>query len=229
MEPTSIVSRPFDAGRGFWPRALAQGRPERAKRVAGRQGIVFIISAPSGAGKTTLIKGLLKRFPEMALSVSYTTRLRRAGEADGRDYRFVTPGRFSTMRSAKAFAEWAGVHGYLYGTPRAPLERAIRGGRDMLLDIDVQGARKIKRQYPAAVSIFVLPPSWRELEKRLALRGTDRKETIRKRLANARREIRAILRYDYFVVNRELKVALESLQAVVRAERLRVSRLSASK
>ena len=203
MEPTSIVSR--------------------------RQGIVFIISAPSGAGKTTLIKRLLKRFPGMALSVSYTTRLRRAGEVNGRDYRFVTPGRFSTMRSGRAFAEWAGVHGYLYGTPRTPLERAIGRGQDMLLDIDVQGTRKIKRQYPTAVSIFVLPPSWRELEKRLALRGTDRKETIRKRLANARREIREILRYDYFVVNREIGVALESLQSVVRAERLRVSRLIASK
>ena len=218
MEPTSIVSRPFDTGHGLWPWALAQGR-----------GIIFIISAPSGAGKTTLIKGLLQRFPEMALSVSYTTRLRRAGEVNGRDYRFVTPGRFSTMRSGRAFAEWAGVHGYLYGTPRAPLERAIRRGQDMLLDIDVQGARKIKRQYPAAVSIFILPPSWRELEKRLALRGTDRKETIRKRLDNARREIREILRYDYFVVNRDLRIALESLQAVVRAERLRVSRLTASK
>lgn len=229
MEPTSIVSRPFDTAHGLWPWVLAQGRPERAKRVEGRRGIIFIISAPSGAGKTTLIKGLLNRFPEMALSVSYTTRLRRAGEANGRDYRFVTAGRFSVMRSRAAFAEWAGVHGYLYGTPRAPLERAIRSGRDMLLDIDVQGARTIKRQYPSAVSIFVLPPSWRELEKRLALRGTDRKETIRKRLANARREIRAILRYDYFVVNRELRVALESLQAVVLAERLRVSRLKASK
>ena len=191
------------------------------------QGVIFILSAPSGAGKTTLIKRLLQHFPDITLSVSYTTRPRRPAEAAGRDYHFLALKRFAAMRSRGAFAEWAQVHGSLYGTARKPLERALQRGRDMLLDIDVQGARKIKRQYPRAVSIFIMPPSWRELEQRLALRGTDRRETIRKRLENARREIRELTRYDYLVVNRELRQALESLKSIVSAERLRVSRLKA--
>ena len=129
------------------------------------------------------------------------------------------------MRSSSAFAEWAKVHGCWCGTPRAPLERTVRRGRDVLLDIDVQGARKIKRQYPGAVAIFVLPPSWRELRQRLASRGTDRRETIQRRLENGRREIRELMRYDYVVINRELRRAVKSLRAIVSAERLRVSRL----
>ena len=193
-----------------------------------RRGLIFILSAPSGAGKTTLIKGLLQRVPDITLSVSYTTRPRRPAEAAGRDYHFVAPKRFAAMRSRGAFAEWTKVHGSLYATPRGAVERALRRGRDVLLDIDVQGPRKIKRQYPRAVSIFILPPSWRELEQRLALRGTDRKETIRKRLENARREIHEVMRYDYIVVNRELRQALESLKAIVSAERVRVSRLKAA-
>ena len=190
-----------------------------------RQGAIFIISAPSGAGKTTLVKRLLKLFPDVALSVSCTTRSRRPGEVAGRDYHFVTVKRFAAMRSSSAFAEWAKVHGCWYGTPRAPLERTVRRGRDVLLDIDVQGARKIKRQYPGAVAIFVLPPSWRELRQRLASRGTDRRETIQRRLENGRREIRELMRYDYVVINRELRRAVKSLRAIVSAERLRVSRL----
>jgi guanylate kinase len=190
-----------------------------------RQGIIFIISAPSGAGKTTLVKKLLKLFPDITLSVSCTTRARRPGEAAGRDYHFVTEKKFAALRSRRGFAEWARVHGFFYGTPRAALERTIARGRDVLLDIDVQGARKIKRQYRNAVSIFVLPPSRRELEQRLARRGTDRRETIRRRLENARREIREIMRYDYVVENRELRRAVESAKAIVIAERLRVFRL----
>jgi guanylate kinase len=190
-----------------------------------RKGVIFIISAPSGAGKTTLIKKLLKLFPDIALSVSCTTRAPRPGETAGRDYHFVTTKKFAALRSRSGFAEWARVHGYCYGTPRAPLERTVARGRDVLLDIDVQGARKIKRQYRNAVSIFVLPPSRRELEKRLAGRGTDRKETIRKRLQNARREIREIMRYDYVVENRELRRAVADAKAIVHAERLRVARL----
>jgi guanylate kinase len=192
-----------------------------------REGVIFILSAPSGAGKTTLIKRLKKLFPEIALSVSYTTRPLRSGEISGRDYHFVAAKKFVAMRSRGAFAEWANVHGSLYGTPRPPLEANIRWGRDVLLDIDVQGARKIKRQHRDAVSIFILPPSWRELKKRLALRGTDQKDTIQMRLENARREMQEIMRYDYLVVNRKVQEALESLKAIVVSERLKASRTKA--
>lgn len=198
----------------------------RTRRVpAKREGVIFILSAPSGAGKTTLISALLRVFPEMRLSVSYTTRAPRTGEVGGRDYHFVGEKRFASMRTRGEFAEWARVHGSFYGTPRRPLEKNIRRGRDVLLDIDVQGAKKIKRQYSQAVSVFLLPPSWRELEKRLSLRGTDRLEGIRQRLETARRELRQLLRYDYFVVNREVREALELLRSIVAAERLRISRV----
>lgn len=198
-----------------------------SRALAEREGGIFILSAPSGAGKTTLISRLLKIFPEMLLSVSYTTRPRRPGEVHGRDYFFVGKEKFAVMRARGGFAEWARVHGALYGTPRSPLDRSVRRGRDILLDIDVQGARKIKKLYPRAVSIFLLPPSWQELEKRLAGRGTDRRENIRRRLENARREIRAIVRYDYFLVNREIGEALASLKSIVVAERQRISRYKA--
>lgn len=197
------------------------------KILSRREGVIFILSAPSGAGKTTLIKRLLAAIRGLTLSVSYTTRGRRSGEVAGRDYHFVEKKRFAEMQAKGEFAEWAGVHGSLYGTPRRPLEQNIQRGRDVLLDIDVQGARKVKRQYPQAVSIFLLPPSWQELEKRLALRGTDRREIIRQRLENAKREIGEIMRYDYFVVNREVREALESLKSIITAERLRISRFKA--
>jgi guanylate kinase len=193
---------------------------------AKRRGIIFILSAPSGAGKTTLIKGLRSVFPEIKLSVSCTTRARRDGEVNGRDYHFITIQQFLAMKSRGQFAEWARVHGFLYGTPRQPLDQNVSAGRDILLDIDVQGARKIKRAYPDAVSVFLLPPSWQELERRLALRGTDGRETIRRRLANARGEIHQIIKYDYYVVNRQVKEALELLKSIVRAERAKVSRVS---
>ncbi len=190
-----------------------------------REGILFIVSAPSGAGKTTLISRLIASYPKLKLSVSYTTRSRRAGELHGRDYFFVDEKKFLSMRARGDFAEWAEVHGFLYGTPRRPLTQAIQKGRDLLLDIDVQGARKIKRQYAQAVSVFLLPPSWTELEKRLASRGTDHLETIRQRLENARREIRQIIEYDYCVINLRIEQALEELKSIVVSERLRVSRM----
>jgi guanylate kinase len=190
-----------------------------------REGIVFILSAPSGAGKTTLTKKLLQTFPDLTLSVSYTTRAPRPGETPGRDYHFVTEGRFIKMRDENAFAEWAQVHGSLYGTAGGPLDRLLKRGRDVLLDIDVQGARKIRLRYPSAVSIFVLPPSWKELEKRLARRGTDRSEVIRRRLQNARSEIREIVRYDNVVVNSEIRESVASVISIVRAERLKIARI----
>ncbi len=190
-----------------------------------RQGIIFILSAPSGAGKTTLYNGLRKIHPEIKLSVSCTTRARRPGEVDGRDYRFLSEREFSRRRARGEFAEWAKVHDYFYGTPRKPLDESIRAGRDILLDIDVQGARQIKRAYPGAVSIFLLPPSLAELKRRLAARGTDDKEIIRRRLANARGEIKEIIHYDYYVINRKVSEALRLLSAVVEAERAKTSRV----
>ncbi|HXF75996.1 MAG TPA: guanylate kinase [Methylomirabilota bacterium] len=190
-----------------------------------RQGIIFILSAPSGAGKTTLYNGLRKIHPEIKLSVSCTTRARRPGEVDGRDYRFLSEREFSRRRARGEFAEWAKVHDYFYGTPRKPLDESIRAGRDILLDIDVQGARQIKRAYPGAVSIFLLPPSLAELKRRLAARGTDDKEIIRRRLANARGEIKEIIHYDYYVINRKVSEAVRLLSAVVEAERAKTSRV----
>ncbi|MGH7848639.1 MAG: guanylate kinase [Candidatus Binatia bacterium] len=190
-----------------------------------REGVIFIVSAPSGAGKTTLVKRLLEAMPDLTLSVSYTTRAPRPGEVAGKDYHFVTKRRFAAMRSRGAFAEWAEVHGSLYGTPRRPLERIVQSGRDILLDIDVQGARHLRRCYGAAVSIFVLPPSWKELKKRLTRRGTDQRQEIQRRLENARQELREISRYDYFLLNRDLRESLEWLRSIVRAERSKVARV----
>lgn len=177
----------------------------KTKYITQREGIIFILSAPSGTGKTTLVKGLRSIYPDIRLSVSFTTRARRAGEISGRDYYFVRSAKFAAMKVKGDFAEWAQVHDFFYATPRQPLDQCVRSGQDILLDIDVQGARKIKRKYPQAVSIFLVPPSWRELERRLALRGTDGKEIIRRRLINARGEIREIIKYDYYVVNREVR------------------------
>ncbi len=190
-----------------------------------RKGFIFVVSAPSGAGKTTLVKRLLKLFPDIRLSVSCTTRSIRPGEIRGRDYHFVGRGKFELMRDRGDFAEWAKVHGSYYGTPWRPLDRSLRNGYDVLLDIDVVGFRKIKRRYPNAVSVFLLPPSWQELERRLASRKTDGKEVIRKRLKNAQRELRESKRYDFLIVNREIRDALDSLKSIVKAERLRVSRV----
>lgn len=159
------------------------------------------------------------------MSVSCTTRERRNGEINGIDYHFITARQFAGLRARKRFAEWALVHGHLYGTLRKPLDRCIASGRDMLLDIDVQGARKIKKRYPEAVSIFLLPPSMRELRRRLAARATDAKAIISRRLANAQGEIRNIIDYDYFVVNCEIEQAVEDLKSIVRAERAKISRV----
>ena len=190
-----------------------------------REGVIFIVSAPSGAGKTTLVKRLLEAMPDLTLSVSYTTRAARPGEVAGKDYHFVTKRRFIAMRSRGAFAEWAEVHGSLYGTPRRPLERIVQSGRDVLLDIDVQGTRQLRKCYGAAVSIFVLPPSWKELKKRLTRRGTDQRQEIQRRLENARQELREISQYDYFLLNSDLRESLEWLKSIVRAERSKVARV----
>jgi guanylate kinase len=192
-----------------------------------RQGIVFILSAPSGTGKTTVISGLLERFPEISLSVSYTTRAPRAGEVPGRDDHFTSREIFLAMKAKGEFAESANVHDFFYGTPRRTLDRAIANGRDFFLDIDVQGARQIKRKYPEAVSIFLLPPSWSELKRRLGARATDDKDIIRRRLANARREIQDVIQYDYYIINRDIKEAVGTLEAIILSERQKISRVTA--
>jgi guanylate kinase len=199
---------------------------QRNRPLATRQGIIFILSAPSGAGKTTLYNGLREVYPEIELSVSCTTRAPRRGELAGRDYRFITPRQFDDLKRRRQFAEWAKVHDYHYGTLKKPLDQAIKAGRDILLDIDVQGARAIKRSYRDAVAVFVVPPSLAELKRRLSGRGTDDRKIIQRRLANARGEMRQIIHYDYYVVNRQIDQAVAALAAIVEAERARICRVS---
>lgn len=187
-------------------------------------GIVFIVSAPSGAGKTTLTRRVLGLYPEMTLSVSCTTRAPRTGETSGEDYHFVSERVFRRRLDAGEFAEWAEVHGSLYGTPRLGLERQLRKGQDVLLDIDVQGARQIKQHFQSAVAIFVLPPSLTELRRRLAARGTDERKTIEQRWLRAQDEIQEIEGYDYFIVNRDVDDAVARLAAIIAAERVKVCR-----
>jgi guanylate kinase len=191
-----------------------------------RRGIIFILSAPSGAGKTTLSRGALSTNLGLQASISLTTRVPRAGECDGVDYSFVTDEEFRRKLAAGELAEWARVFDASYGTPREPLQRAITSGTDILLDIDIQGARQIRQKFPRdAVTIFVLPPSFTELEGRLRRRGTEDEAQIGRRLMRARDEASAFPEYDYLIINSELNESLMQLEAVVRAERLRVARL----
>lgn len=192
-----------------------------------RRGIVFIVSGPSGAGKSTLVEALLARHRDLTLSISYTTRAPRPGEQDGRDYVFVDRADFERRRDRGELAEWAEVHDALYGTARAPLDEAVALGVDMLLDIDVQGARQLKARYhDAAVAVMVLPPSWDELAARLTTRRTESAERIARRLARAREEAAAVQAYDYWIVNDDRAAAIAVLDAVVVAERARVGRIA---
>ena len=191
-----------------------------------RRGILFIVSAPSGAGKTTISSGALRAIADLRMSVSCTTRAPRAGEVDGRDYTFLDAEEFERRRSAGEFAESAEVHGFLYGTPREPIERALAKGEDLLLDIDVQGARQMKERYGIdAVAVFVLPPSEAELERRLRTRATDSDEVIRRRLERARAEMDQYRSYDYYLINRDVAESIALFASIVAAERVRVSRL----
>jgi guanylate kinase len=188
-----------------------------------RDGILFVISAPSGAGKTTLCKEIIDFFPSLRHSVSYTTRPRRAGETEGVDYHFVSRTVFDAMIEQGSFAEWAEVHGNRYGTAVATLERYRSEGHDVLLDIDCQGARQLKTTFGQGVFIFILPPSLDELQRRLTGRNTDAPDVIARRFANARDEIREALWYDYLVVNDDLPQALTELKAIVIAEGCRTA------
>jgi guanylate kinase len=186
---------------------------------------VFIISAPSGSGKSTLVSSLLKSVPGLLFSVSYTTRPPRGKEVDGKDYHFVSPEAFQAMRDRDEFLESAGVFGKCYGTHREVLDRARAEGQDLVLDIDVQGARQLKVRFPEAVTVFILPPSRAELEQRLRARGEDAEEVIQRRLRDAAEEIRNYSAYDYTIINRDRDQAAEVLRSIVRAERVRRTRI----
>ena len=183
-------------------------------------GNLFIVTAPSGAGKTTLVRMLLERDRQVQLSVSYTTRAPRPGEADGRDYHFVDAPTFLGMRERGEFIESAEVHGNHYGTSRVWMEARMRARSDVLLEIDWQGARQVRTAFPAAIGIFVLAPSVAELERRLRGRGQDPEAVIRRRLENAAEEMRHVGEFEYVIINRELAAAIDDLSAVVRASRL---------
>jgi guanylate kinase len=186
---------------------------------------VFIVSAPSGSGKTTLVSRLLASLPGLMFSVSYTTRKPRGDEVDGRSYRFVSRPDFEAMIARGEFLEWAEVFGNYYGTHRGILEEAQAQGKDLVLDIDVQGARQLRSRIPEAVSVFILAPSRQILEHRLRARGEDREDVIERRLRDAAEEIRNYSRYDYVLINRDLDDSDATLSAIVRAERARRTRI----
>ncbi len=193
-----------------------------------RRGVIFILSAPSGAGKTTISRAAIKAIAGLEASVSLTTRAPREGEDDGLDYHFVSDEEFNRRLQGDELAEWARVFDASYGTPRAPLGNAVAAGRDILLDIDIQGARQIRAKYAHdAVTIFVLPPSFAALEERLRRRGTEDAAAIARRLKRARAEASAFPEYDYLIINAELRDSISRLEAIVNAERLKVGRLRA--
>lgn len=187
-------------------------------------GTLFIVAAPSGAGKTTLVGRLLAEDPQVRHSVSFTTRAPRPGEQDGREYHFIAVQRFLAMRERGEFAEWAEVHDNFYGTSRVWLDQRMTEGCDMVLEIDWQGAQQMRRQFPEAVSIFILPPSIAELENRLRRRGADSEDVIARRVAGALGEMRHVGEFDFVIINNDLDVALGELKAAVCASRLRFAR-----
>ena len=187
-------------------------------------GGLFVVSAPSGGGKTSLVKTLLEAEPELRLSVSYTTRPPRPGEVDGRDYHFVTLPVFERMLEAGEFLECAVIYGNRYGTSQKWIERERGEGRDVLLEIDWQGAQQVRRLMRQVVSIFILPPSPEVLESRLRGRGQDSEEVVARRLAAAREEIAHVSEYEYVIINNEFNRAAQDLRSIVRAERLKLAR-----
>jgi len=188
-----------------------------------RRGVVLILSSPSGAGKTTLTRMLLQdRDLDLTLSISVTTRARRSSEVDGIHYRFINERQFVSMRDAGDLLEWAEVHGNFYGTPRGPVDAILAQGRDCLFDIDYQGTRQVREKMGAdTVTVFILPPSMKELRARLERRAEDAKEVIERRLENARKEIARWKDYDYVIVNDDLQRSFDDLIAILRAERQR--------
>jgi len=183
-------------------------------------GNLYVVAAPSGAGKTTLVRLLLEQEAGVSLSVSFTTRPPRPNEQDGRDYHFVDAAAFRAMIARQEFLEWAEVHGNLYGTSKTWISERLASGSDVLLEIDWQGARQVRSLFPGAIGIFILPPSLEELTRRLTGRGTDSADVIARRLAAAEDEMRHAGEFDYVIINDILEQALDDLRAVVRASRL---------
>ena len=190
-----------------------------------RRGLMLVLSSPSGAGKSSIARNLLSEDVNITLSISVTTRQRRPSEIDGVHYRFINEREFAAMSDSNALAEWAEVHGNFYGTPRDAIEKALAEGRDMLFDIDWQGAAQLREKMPGdTVDIFVLPPSMKELHARLKRRAEDSDETIARRLKNAREEIAKWTDYDYVIINEDLNRSYAMVKAIVQAERVRRDR-----
>jgi guanylate kinase len=194
--------------------------------MSSRRGRLFIVSAPSGAGKTTIVRRMVESTPGVGISRSFTARPIRAGERDGVDYTFVTAPTFLEMRAAGAFLEWAEVFGDFYGTGAAETERRLAAGEDLVLVIDVQGARKVRAAGIESVGVFLMPPSSGDLEQRLRRRGRDPESAIVRRLATARDEIKAYVEYDYVVVNDEVDACADRVRAIVLAERSRLDAMA---
>ena len=210
-----------DSGKGI--RDSGAGDSGQGTRDSGgRRGLLFVVSAPSGTGKTTVVERLVQRVPDLSMSRSYTSRAARTKETDGIDYNFITRPRFEEMIAANAFLEWADVFGNLYGTCADDAEEDLRAGRDLVLVIDVQGARQVRQRCPGAVGVFVLPPSYAVLERRLRGRSADSEAAMQRRLQTARDEVAAFTEYDYVVVNDELDACVERMRAIVLAERARL-------
>jgi guanylate kinase len=187
-----------------------------------RTGLLFVVSAPSGTGKTTVVERVVQQVPDLAMSRSYTSRPARPGKVDGIDYNFITRSRFEDLIAADAFLEWADVFGNLYGTCAEDADRDIAAGRDLVLVIDVQGARQVRQRRAGTVGVFVLPPSFAILEQRLRGRSADTEAAIQRRLQTARDEVVAFTEYDYVVVNDELGPCVDRVRAIVLAERTRL-------
>ena len=188
--------------------------------------LLYVVTGPSGAGKTTLIKRLLDEEENLDFSVSFTTRQKRPGEKEGVDYRFVSPGDFEERIDSGDFLEYADVHGKLYGTSKSYVKRALENS-NLLLDIDVQGAMNVKREFPDSTVVFIAPPTYEDLEKRLRARGTETPEDLEKRLSDSRKELKLIDRFDYLILNQEAEEAYNMLKCVYIAETLKVGMQSA--
>ena len=184
-------------------------------------GNLFVVAAPSGAGKSSLVKALLELDSHLAVSISHTTRKPRGQEQQGREYHFIGEAEFHAKIAAGDFFEWAEVHGNLYGTSRVAIESRIAGGQDVVLEIDWQGALQIRKRFANAVLVFILPPSWDELRQRLTRRGEDPPEVIERRLANARAEVAQARHFDFVIINALFETALFDLKAIVHAQRLK--------